>query len=257
MSEDPLFEEDQWPEWLNWIASRVDELVASKHGMDRFRRMLREWKTERDAQGPSTMVDRRGHIRHDPVVPLPVRRLSLSEKYALLAAIHDVICCDAAPSRYRTPKRIDPWQMHKSIKRIGLAKATAGASYMMLCHRVSELADGHRHRVESALGDVIDDLGSAAKTPQADSPGVKEQRPHVTTTSPTEPKPKPKRRGREPDTDPKADKRIAEAWGTGRHKTYADLAHELGRPPLDVRRAIDRHRHRSRKRKSGRKPGSR
>ena len=109
------------------------------------------------------------------------------------------------------------------------------------------------------MGDVIDDLGSAAKTPQTDSPGAKGQRPHVTDTGSTKPrpKPKPKRRGRKPDTDPKADKRIADAWGTGRHKTYADLAHELGRPLLDVRRAIDRHRKRLKKQKAGRKSGPR
>lgn len=37
-----------------------------------------------------------------------------------------------------------------------------------------------------------------------------------------------RRGGRKPDTDEKADARIAEAWGTGQHRTVADLAHALG-----------------------------
>jgi len=50
--------------------------------------------------------------------------------------------------------------------------------------------------------------------------------------------------GRPPDTDPKADKRVAEAWATRQYKTYADLGRENGMTGNEVRAAIDRHRKR-------------
>src|SRR5262249_19168847 len=56
--------------------------------------------------------------------------------------------------------------------------------------------------------------------------------------------PKKRRRGRPRDTNEKADKRIYEAWKSGRHKTYADLALALGLTPKAVDNAIDRHRKR-------------
>jgi hypothetical protein len=54
------------------------------------------------------------------------------------------------------------------------------------------------------------------------------------------------RRGRKPDPaiDPKADKRVAEAWDSGQYKNYADLAHEFRCEAHEVRLAIDRHRKR-------------
>jgi hypothetical protein len=60
-----------------------------------------------------------------------------------------------------------------------------------------------------------------------------------------------RRRGRKPDTDPKADKRIADAWETKRFRTYAECARELRITPREVKAALDRHRKRtgSRRRK--------
>jgi hypothetical protein len=57
---------------------------------------------------------------------------------------------------------------------------------------------------------------------------------------------KKKKRGRRPDTDPKADKRIAEAWATGQYKKFKDLdtAMKLGKGQAKL--AVDRHRHRQR-----------
>jgi hypothetical protein len=56
---------------------------------------------------------------------------------------------------------------------------------------------------------------------------------------------KPRRRGRKPDTDPKADKKVFDAWKTGCHKTYDGCAQALDlKSGRDVRLAIDRHRHR-------------
>lgn len=51
-------------------------------------------------------------------------------------------------------------------------------------------------------------------------------------------------RGRKPDTDAKQDKRIWDAWHTGRYQEYAELARELRLRPREVERAIDRHRKR-------------
>ncbi len=57
----------------------------------------------------------------------------------------------------------------------------------------------------------------------------------------TSPRKKP---GRKPDTDPKKDKQIADAWKTGQYKTYEDCAEELGKTQREVKLAIDRDRKR-------------
>jgi hypothetical protein len=51
-----------------------------------------------------------------------------------------------------------------------------------------------------------------------------------------------KRGGRPVDTDKRLQKRIVEAWDTGRYKRYADLARELGLDEKTVELAIDRDR---------------
>jgi hypothetical protein len=53
-----------------------------------------------------------------------------------------------------------------------------------------------------------------------------------------------KRRGRKPHTDPKEDKRIAEAWATKQYKTHEDLGREFGKTRCEIYRALDRHRKR-------------
>jgi hypothetical protein len=53
-------------------------------------------------------------------------------------------------------------------------------------------------------------------------------------------------RGRKPDTDPKDDQRIADAWGSKQYKTYDELAKELGMDVRDVKHALDRVRWRRR-----------
>jgi hypothetical protein len=66
---------------------------------------------------------------------------------------------------------------------------------------------------------------------------------------------KPRRPGGRPsDTDPKDDRRIAEAWQSKRYITVAELATCLGKPLQEVRKALDRHRKRagkSRRKKLG------
>jgi hypothetical protein len=53
------------------------------------------------------------------------------------------------------------------------------------------------------------------------------------------------KRGRKPDTDPEADQRVADAWGTGQYKTYEQCGNALEMTKEQVKNAIDRHRHRS------------
>jgi hypothetical protein len=62
------------------------------------------------------------------------------------------------------------------------------------------------------------------------------------------PRGKPKgKRGRPRDTDQEEDRRILNAWDTGRHPTYAALARELHLTERDVKLAIDRQKKRQRK----------
>ena len=62
--------------------------------------------------------------------------------------------------------------------------------------------------------------------------------------SPATPKSRRRRGGRPPDTDPMEDRRIAEAWKTGAYGSHEDLAREFGMTKQEVKRALDRHRHR-------------
>jgi hypothetical protein len=56
---------------------------------------------------------------------------------------------------------------------------------------------------------------------------------------------KPKgKRGRKPDTDPKMDSRVADAWQTGQYRTYAECGREFRMNKKQVKQAIDRHRKR-------------
>jgi hypothetical protein len=60
------------------------------------------------------------------------------------------------------------------------------------------------------------------------------------------------KRGRPADTNEKEDRRIADAWDSGQHKTYEDLASILHIPKRDVELAIDRDR--KRRKNKTRKP---
>jgi hypothetical protein len=53
-----------------------------------------------------------------------------------------------------------------------------------------------------------------------------------------------KRAGRPTDTDVKEDRRIATAWKTRQYESYEELAAALGKSKSEVKRALDRHRHR-------------
>jgi hypothetical protein len=151
-----------WPRWLVAVAVRVDELVADPRALERFRRMLRDWKAEHDARVPRSPVGRRGQIRHSPIEILPVRSLTLPEKYAALAAIHDVVCDGA--------KRIDPWRIRHRHR--NFARRKAGISYAVLCSRIKDLRDTDRDRIEGTLRDVEADLVAPSKepTPAVDAP---------------------------------------------------------------------------------------
>jgi hypothetical protein len=56
-------------------------------------------------------------------------------------------------------------------------------------------------------------------------------------------------RGRKPDTDPKADKRVWDAWESGEHEDLTALGNAFHMTKLEVRRALDRHRKRLAKRR--------
>jgi hypothetical protein len=71
---------------------------------------------------------------------------------------------------------------------------------------------------------------------------------NLSPTSTAEVKSKRSNRGRKPDTDPKADEQVWNAWRTGEHKTLQQLGSALEKDKKEVERAIDRHRKRIEKR---------
>ena len=62
-----------------------------------------------------------------------------------------------------------------------------------------------------------------------------------------------KRRGRPPGQNEESDRRISEGWASRRYTTYAEYAKELCVSPDNVRRALDRHRHREKSASSRRR----
>ncbi|MEE9294583.1 MAG: hypothetical protein V3W34_06455 [Phycisphaerae bacterium] len=84
------------PKWLSIIAWKVDELVLMPRVGGRFDRILVAWKREREKNR-----GRRDRYLPDLPIPLPERKLTLPERYAILAALHNHICKSADP--------IDPW----------------------------------------------------------------------------------------------------------------------------------------------------
>ena len=90
------------------------------------------------------------------------------------------------------------------------------------------------HDAERQLELLIDGLAPPAGDVKAEANG-----------EPTKP-----RRGRRKGTDAScldSDRRLAEAWKTGRYRTYADLDHEKQLPPGEAKAAVDRHRKRQAK----------
>jgi hypothetical protein len=95
-----------------------------------------------------------------------------------------------------------------------------------------------------ARGSITEDgIQAADSDATAPSPTTNDQTTARVGNVPPTKKP-PKRKGRKPDTDPNADKRIYEAWKTKNHKTFADLDNEMGLKIGTSKRACDRHRKR-------------
>ena len=103
-----------------------------------------------------------------------------------------------------------------------------------LTERVHELLDDARGGPGSAEEDNADPPAghaTVASTDVADSESTQRKRPSA-------------KRGRKVDTDPKEDKRIADAWASGLHDSFADLERILGLKEGDAKLAMDRHRKR-------------
>lgn len=147
------YDDDVWPDWLVDIAVTIDEWVAGSTVMERFRTNVRRWKTEHDARVSDLPRRKRFKRHYNPVEFRPRRRMSISAKYARLAAIHDTIC--------KTAKSINPWG--RQIRRRDPAYfeyALAGASYEVLCGYVGDLGDVDREWVVRIIADAGKDLGS-------------------------------------------------------------------------------------------------
>jgi hypothetical protein len=103
---------------------------------------------------------------------------------------------------------------------------------LRMSHRVFKLTE----RAHELL-----DVGHAAVEPAKMDGG-----PDVAKPPASAHKPRPKR-GRKPDTDPKADARIVEAWATRQYGSIAELERAFGLRKGDGKRAMDRHRKRTKR----------
>lgn len=117
-----------WPNWLKHIALAVDELLqAGQWVLTRFQRMLvkAEEAEKRKSKGLSKggrrlveYIQNQGRSGGTGSGVLPVKALTLREKYAWLAAIHDVVCEAARP--------VDPYRTDKHSKRGKAVRSQSG-----------------------------------------------------------------------------------------------------------------------------------
>ncbi|GMU80956.1 MAG: hypothetical protein AMXMBFR47_08270 [Planctomycetota bacterium] len=115
--------------------------------------MLRDWKAETLRRGPNA-----GH-RGEPDLSVgffPTRRLTLADKYARLAAIHDELG--------EKVRRINPWRMSRA-NREGRSNLTRRdnpmAAYLSLCRQVTQkdlITDDRESDVFAVLEEVTVDL---------------------------------------------------------------------------------------------------
>ena len=176
----------------------------------------------------------------DMVAPEAERFLSTVQQYVHSRGIHD-------------PEEGSPSWVFIEMFRPSINTAIEEASAYhkrMRQHRQRLFGSGSgsaKDKPEAALSST----GDRPAEPQA-AGGDEEGTPHspgTVTEQDAPPTKSSRKRGRPRDTDPEKDKRIYDAWQSAHYSTYAGLAKELpgNMKAKDVRRAIDRHRHRMRR----------
>lgn len=139
--------------WQKSLAVQVDEIVQDPAMMTRFQEMVRVWQGEEEARGPGC----------NGVVLLPTRAMTLPEKYAALAAIHDRVCAQNGA------EPINPWKTvtGKSLRSLNeedKAQCLNSISFHVLCKRFDEIQESDHERLESVLLDVRSDSDKLGTT---------------------------------------------------------------------------------------------
>lgn len=125
-----------FPSWLITLGVRVDDWVLNSQIRTLFRSQLANWLRELRAS------DR-------PIFDIPSRRaLTLSEKYAVLAAVHDLVC-------KHTPT-LELWRTTKWTR--NNTRNKAAISWTIVKMRVKNHAGRHREFIEGILSDVEKDI---------------------------------------------------------------------------------------------------
>ncbi len=106
------------------------------------------------------------------------------------------------------------------------------ANHCEVLKKAEEIVKNETQSIATSLGEAKPGL-----TPLGISEGEKSGAESLRRTN--------RKRGRKPIYDEEQDKRVQDAWRSGEHRNFKDLARELGiSSSRDVRRAIDRHRKR-------------
>jgi hypothetical protein len=201
----------------------------------------------RDDSGNESTADRaRGMAdRIEQVANVVVRSFKSSDPKSRQSAVREnlnEILFGMAPVISWLERRRPPGtaQLVRDRLRVVLDEALACAA-----HHILEYAGGMFRKSEGAPSEGAQRTAALRVTAKmlADSlrDWAKEIEVDLGVGSPQKPK---ARRGRPPDTDKETDKRIAEAWDSGRYESLDGLANEFRVKKIDVTRALDRHRHR-------------
>jgi hypothetical protein len=100
----------------------------------------------------------------------PDRSLTLPEKYAVCAAIHDAVCTGV--------EKINPWAEQEAIDPYFRLRT----AYDKLCENVLKLHEADRNNVEAFLGDIMSDLTALSATkadPTPEREGASSESLHV------------------------------------------------------------------------------
>jgi len=123
--------------WFVTLGVRVDEWVLNPALRAHFRRQLANWyKEHRAGKGP---------VLDFP----PYRALTLPEKYAVLSAIHDLVCKNTC--------RLELWDTNEKWTR-NPARDRAAILWTIVKHRVRDRAKHHRQFINRVFADVEKDI---------------------------------------------------------------------------------------------------
>lgn len=236
------------PKWMIDIGWNFDRLICHNDRQEYVRKTVDQWIAGRIGKGSKKKRSQKKKskkispiVYNEPLIPIPKRELTITEKYVIMAAVHDTACKGVAPlgplSRESDEVSGKSTARPPSKKKKVKDKITKCAfDYMKKCivytilvdHHVERLSDKDEPALMAIFEDVKEDM--AAHTLNAN-----DRRPPRRRGQP--------KRGGQQKYDPLRDEKLINNWRSG-GLTQADFEKEKGLASGTIGKAVDRHRKR-------------